>query len=407
MASEALESLVDRIYEAGLVPDLWPGVLAELAKIANGFGTLLVARRGAGCGRVGSPSMNEVMKEYIAGGWHKRSPRGPRVFAARHAGFLNDFDIFMPEEMDREPIFTEFLRPRGFGWASAPRVERLGLAAAILALAVTLPLKALAQERARVAEDTLVVNDPEVAAPGKWKVGGALEYWYVRVTTNVPQGSGTTLVTSNQFGGNAFAGYDNVTFQYTQRSGQGHLDTSANVAGGLFTTIQELKQLNKEVTLRWLARDFSTGFVTPYLIAGYAWTDARADITLTSGQIGGGCISATSYTRESNYTAPLLGIGGIFAVTETIGVRLDARYKHYHINTRALGVCPEVSANGDGGDLTATGYYLMTPEWSFQLGAKYQTIPGGAIQNAPGFVVMGNRSIRIGAFGMLGYSYEF
>jgi hypothetical protein len=49
----------------------------------------------------------------------------------------------------------------------------------------------------------------------------------------------------------------------------------------------------------------------------------------------------------------------------------------------------------------------MTPEWSFQLGVKYQTIPGGAIQNAPGAVVMGNRSIRIGAFGMLGYSHEF
>jgi hypothetical protein len=290
--------------------------------------------------------------------------------------------------------------------AWAPRVERLGLAGAILALAVTFPLEALAQERARVAEDTLIVNDPEVAALGKWKVGGALEYWYVRTTTNNPQGSGTTLVTSNQFGGNAFAGYDNFTLQYTERSGEGHLDTSANVAGALFTTSQELKQLNKEVTLRWLARDFATSFVTPYLIAGYAWTDARADITLTSGQIGG-CTGTSSYTRESEYTAPLLGIGGIFPVTETIGARLDARYKHYHINTRTLGACPEVSANGDGGDLTATGYYLMTPEWSLQLGVKYQTIPGGAIQNAPGFVVMGNRSIRIGAFGMLGYSHEF
>jgi hypothetical protein len=103
----------------------------------------------------------------------------------------------------------------------------------------------------------------------------------------------------------------------------------------------------------------------------------------------------------------LLGIGGIFPVTETVGVRLDGRYKRYHINTSALGACPEVSANGNGGDLTATGYYLMTPEWSLQLGAKYQTIPGGAIQNAPGVVVMGNRSERIGVFGMLGYSHEF
>jgi hypothetical protein len=98
-------------------------MLAELAKVADGFGTPFVARSGAGYGWVDSPSMNEVMKEYIAGGWHKRSPRGPRVFAARHAGFLNDVDIFTPEEMDREAIFTEFLRPRGFGWEAATGIE--------------------------------------------------------------------------------------------------------------------------------------------------------------------------------------------------------------------------------------------------------------------------------------------
>ncbi|HET7766337.1 MAG TPA: hypothetical protein VFK92_14715 [Burkholderiales bacterium] len=281
-------------------------------------------------------------------------------------------------------------------------MERLGLAAAVLALAVTFPLEASAQERARVAEDTLVVNDPEVAAPGKRKVGGALEYWYARTTTSVPQGSGNTLLTFKEPGGNAFAGYDNFTFQYTQRSGAGHFDTSAN---GIVTTSQQLNVVNKEVTLRWIARDFSTGFVTPYLIAGYAWIDAKADVNLTTG--AGGCTLTSSYTRETSYTAPLLGVGGIFPVTETIGARLDVRYKRYHIDTHALGRCPAVSANGDGGDLTATGYYLMTPEWSFQLGVKYQTIPGGAIQNAPGFVVMGNRSGRIGAFGMLGYSHEF
>ena len=289
--------------------------------------------------------------------------------------------------------------------APAPPVERLRLAAAVLALAFTFPLEASAQERARVAEDTLV-RDPEVAALGKWKLGGALEYWYVSQTTAVPQGSGTTLVTYNQFGGNAFAGYDNFTLQYTQRSGEGHFDTSANVAGGPFTTSQELHQANKEVTLRWIARDFSTAFVTPYLIAGYAWTDSSADITLTSGQIGG-CTNTSSYTREFRVTAPLVGIGGIFPVTETVGVRLDGRYKLYHTNTHKLGTCPEVSANGDGGDLTATGYYLMTADWSLQLGARYQTIPGGAIQNAPGFVVMGNRSERLGVFGMVGYSHEF
>lgn len=123
MGSEALGFLVDRIYEAGLVPELWPGVLAELAKLADGFGTLLTARCEEDYRWVGSPSMGPVMQEYVAGGWYKRSPRAARVFAARHAGFLTDLDIFTREELDREPVYTEFLRPRGFGWAAATGIE--------------------------------------------------------------------------------------------------------------------------------------------------------------------------------------------------------------------------------------------------------------------------------------------
>ena len=276
-------------------------------------------------------------------------------------------------------------------------MERLTFAAVVLALAVTFRTGVFAQERARVAEDTLV-KDPEAATPGKWKVGGAFEYWYVRETTDPPQGSGYSHVTFNQFGGNAFAGHDNFTLQYARRSGDEHLDTS--------TTSQEIKRVDNELTLRWLARDFSTRFVTPYVLAGYVLADSRADITITTGQRNG-CTGTASYRREFNITAPLLGLGGIFPLTETIGARLDGRYKRYHITTHTLGTCPEVSKDGNGGDLTATGYYLITPAWSFQLGVKYQTVPGAAIQNAPGIIVVGNTSKRLGAFGMLGYSHEF
>ena len=50
-----------------------------------------------------------------------RSDRPPiRLVAARHAGFLGDLDVYTREEMDREPVFNEFLRPRG----SAGRGDR-------------------------------------------------------------------------------------------------------------------------------------------------------------------------------------------------------------------------------------------------------------------------------------------
>ena len=35
----------------------------------------------------------------------------------RHAGFLTDLDILTPDELDREPIYRDFWRPQGVGWA--------------------------------------------------------------------------------------------------------------------------------------------------------------------------------------------------------------------------------------------------------------------------------------------------
>jgi hypothetical protein len=46
-----------------------------------------------------------------------------RLLSARHAGFLGDLDVYTREEMDREPVFTEFLRPRGMGWGAATAIQ--------------------------------------------------------------------------------------------------------------------------------------------------------------------------------------------------------------------------------------------------------------------------------------------
>lgn len=35
----------------------------------------------------------------------------------RHAGFLTDLDILTPDELDLEPVYRDFWRPQGVGWA--------------------------------------------------------------------------------------------------------------------------------------------------------------------------------------------------------------------------------------------------------------------------------------------------
>src|SRR4051812_4155227 len=71
------------------------------------------------------------------------------------------------------PGNSVFPLPNSKKWRAA--LQRLSLAVALLAVGFSTS----AYSQGRTIEETLVVSDPTVAAQGKWKIGGAGEYWYV------------------------------------------------------------------------------------------------------------------------------------------------------------------------------------------------------------------------------------
>jgi DNA-binding CsgD family transcriptional regulator len=140
--------LLDRIYESSFVPELWPRVLGELALIIdaplaslyilNREGTQWIASPGAKLNREGtrwavSPGAKENAQRVVQEGWLGRGQFAVRLFAARHAGFFTEFDLFTPDELDLEPIYRDFMRPGGFGWGAGmalplPTAEKIFLA---------------------------------------------------------------------------------------------------------------------------------------------------------------------------------------------------------------------------------------------------------------------------------------
>jgi DNA-binding CsgD family transcriptional regulator len=116
------EDLIERIYEAAAIPELWPSVLHELGKFAEGAGAFLFMSQGLDFRCVSSPELERCAEEFFAGGWAARNDRPARLFAKQHAGFLTDLDVYTREEIDRSPIFTDFLRPRGLGWGAASAI---------------------------------------------------------------------------------------------------------------------------------------------------------------------------------------------------------------------------------------------------------------------------------------------
>jgi DNA-binding CsgD family transcriptional regulator len=111
------EGLIDRIYEAGAIPELWEGVLDEAARIAGGLGAVLwIPNASRWVDTIGIRSM---MAAFESSGLAYDNPRTNRLVAANHPGFLTDQDIFPLAEIPHEPIYRDFFIPRGGGFGAA------------------------------------------------------------------------------------------------------------------------------------------------------------------------------------------------------------------------------------------------------------------------------------------------
>lgn len=108
------ERFLDSLYEAAVVPELWPQVLRQFQEIARGAGAVLVAVTPSSNRWISSsPEFDQVVATHF-----NRFPgneRTRRLLERRHAGFLRDIDILSDAEMASEPVYRDFLMPQGLG----------------------------------------------------------------------------------------------------------------------------------------------------------------------------------------------------------------------------------------------------------------------------------------------------
>jgi hypothetical protein len=263
--------------------------------------------------------------------------------------------------------------------------------------ALALGFSSSAYSQGRTIEETLVVSDPTVAAPGKWKVGGAVEYWWVRTNYTLVDSSGNEVgdatLTFQQPGWNVFAAYGNLTVQATQRSGEGDFTGTQ----GTITYTGPQKSTDTEFTARWL---FPTRGISPYLLVGYATTKLEQTRTITSAGTWA-CSGSKTLQTNTEYKGPLVGGGAIVPFSEKFGMRADLRLrwnKGTQTENGSNTFCDNGSSSGLGYDATVTGYWNIVGGLNAQLGIKFQQLNGGSeVDNW----------FRTGLFGMLGYTFRF
>jgi len=109
--------LIEDIYEAAILPELWPAVLERIAANVKAVGGVLFAvdslKRGSW---TASPRLFGVMQQVVEN-FADRNIRPQRALAKRHAGFLADLDFLTEEEKRRDPLYAELLKPSGLAWA--------------------------------------------------------------------------------------------------------------------------------------------------------------------------------------------------------------------------------------------------------------------------------------------------
>ena len=111
-----MEEVIDRIYEASVIPDLWIGVLDRLAAIAGCDGGILISVDTHQSVRaLSSDCLAPMTRAFIDEGWMRQNIRASRFTSMNYTGFIVDHDIVTPEEAETDPLYVEVLRRHGGG----------------------------------------------------------------------------------------------------------------------------------------------------------------------------------------------------------------------------------------------------------------------------------------------------
>lgn len=123
MESQSTDSdLIDRIYECGFVPELWPEVLRDTSKISASAGATVFVTNPDVTAWTASKNSREIAERFVTGGWYWRGDIMSRIHKTRHLGFVRDLDLCTEAQLEEEPIYRDNWRKIGLWWGAATAI---------------------------------------------------------------------------------------------------------------------------------------------------------------------------------------------------------------------------------------------------------------------------------------------
>ncbi|MFC3695757.1 helix-turn-helix transcriptional regulator [Chenggangzhangella methanolivorans] len=118
-----MSDIVERIYEAAALPELWPDLFQDLSNRYEFVGAGMFCVNAQFQRGISSPGIADVLERFLTGGWQDRNCRAPRTAKLNYEGFVRDQDILTDEEIENEPMYAELLRPAGLGYGAGSVIK--------------------------------------------------------------------------------------------------------------------------------------------------------------------------------------------------------------------------------------------------------------------------------------------
>lgn len=109
--------IVERIYEAAVVPELWSDLCERLSERVDAFSTALITVRPEGNVRwVSSRRIRDQMMRYQQSDLPQRTRRPVLGLQLAPGSFLRDIDLMPMADLMEDPLRAELLEPIGLAW---------------------------------------------------------------------------------------------------------------------------------------------------------------------------------------------------------------------------------------------------------------------------------------------------
>jgi DNA-binding CsgD family transcriptional regulator len=116
--------LVDRIYEAAVIPELWRNTCEAIAAEIGAYSASIFSLTPDATYRwISTANIKDLVEAFSASDVRFQNVRPSRALERSPGIFTRDTDLMTPEELETDPVYRAFIYPNGLKWTAGCAIQ--------------------------------------------------------------------------------------------------------------------------------------------------------------------------------------------------------------------------------------------------------------------------------------------